>query len=564
MARVLPFPWSLLVPRGGIGSAVSWDDCELSDPLNAETITFFTHAEKEGLPCIARQTAAPLAEAVLWEPQVPSGRAPGFLSILPWPHDRADLWRVFIKNDERTIQIQERIIPVHGTLRRASAWEEPTAHNKSEVAFRDTITLLNGYFHEAIALTHDDPFRAFAGQTVARLDWATIWERWKKASTGAEPRTARVVEIALLCMTRIRDVCERPRRMLVRQRESLPIGRVQEIDAVCLRDFIQRPGRTDLEKAGPRQEIMAITRRETVDTAENRVVRDFIRLCQHRARAYERENGHARKHRKVEAVVGLRRACERFEVGSPISAAGPLVGVARPNYVLQKDRRYHPLWVQYDKLRREEEAVDNIWSWGRKLWAEFVRGVVISFLLSDEARNRCAWRPDGELLSYLRTEHHAGSFIPALSVSSRWIHRDGHARMLLVHPAHAHLCPGLEEFLPRLGVELALVVYPATGPWKPEALLCIFSVLSLETDARLRDAMVVSLRSSLDQLAEQTPGLNVRALLLRGEWQRDKRPENPRYGRVDYLAAPAGSPFWFDVEDGFPYLLTILLEELAG
>ena len=74
--------------------------------------------------------------------------------------------------------------------------------------------------------------------------------------------------------------------------------------------------------------------------------------------------------------------------------------------------------------------------------------------------------------------------------------------------------------------------------------------------------MVVSLRSSLDQLAEQTPGLNVRALLLRGEWQGDKRPENPRYGRVDYLAAPAGSPFWFDLEDGFPYLLTILLEEL--
>jgi hypothetical protein len=32
---------------------------------------------------------------------------------------------------------------------------------------------------------------------------------------------------------------------------------------------------------------------------------------------------------------------------------------------------------------------------------------------------------------------------------------------------------------------------------------------------------------------------------------------------VDYLAAPAGSPFWFDLEDGFPYLLRILLEELA-
>jgi len=58
--------------------------------------------------------------------------------------------------------------------------------------------------------------------------------------------------------------------------------------------------------------------------------------------------------------------------------------------------------------------------------------------------------------------------------------------------------------------------------------------------------------------------LNVRGLLLRGEWQHDKQPENPRYGRVDYLAASAGDKFWFDLKNGFPYLLRILLEELAG
>ena len=133
--------------------------------------------------------------------------------------------------------------------------------------------------------------------------------------------------------------------------------------------------------------------------------------------------------------------------------------------------------------------------------------------------------------------------------------------MFLVHPAHAHLCPGLEELLPRLGVELALVVYPATGPLKPEALLCIFSVLSLGTDTKQRDEMAVSLQSSLDQVAHEAPSLKVSGLLLRGEWLDDTRPKNPRYGRLDYLAAPAGGPFWFH---DFPDLLNILLEELAG
>jgi hypothetical protein len=562
MARVLPYPWSLLALRGDIGTSFSLEDCETVEPLNPESLTFFTRAEDEPLPTFAghRHSAAPLASQVLPNPNTAAGRRPGVLSTPAFPHEKAALWHVRFGREEFAI-------PVGGTLRRASAWEDPEDHNAAEISLRDTIDFLCGYFTEAISLTQDREFaefREFAGQAVARLNWATIWKRWKKVSTGEEPRMARVVEIAFAHLTAIRNVCERPRRMLVRQRELVPVGRVQELDPVCLRDLIRRPGRTVLEKAGARQEILAITRRETVDTAENRVMREFIRLCQHRARAYERENGHAREHPRVRTVVDLRSNCERLEVWSPLSAVGLLVGVPRPNYVLQKDRRYHPLWVQYDKLRREEEAVDNIWSWGRKLWAEFVRGVVISFLLSEEARNTCAWRPDGELAAYLRTEHYAGGFIPALSVSSCWIRRDGQARMLLVHPAHAHLCPGLEELLPRLGVELALVVYPANEPSKPEAILCIFSVLSLGTDAKQRDAMVVSLRSSLDQLAEQTPGLNVRALLLRGEWQRNKRPENPRHGRVDYLAAPAGSPFWFDLEDGFPSLLTILLEELAG
>ena len=558
MARVLPYPWSLFASRGDHGASLGLEDCEASGPLNPETLTFFTRADDEQLPAFAgnRHPAAPLAHKVLQNPSTPSGRRLGLLSTPAFPFDKAELWRVRFGGEECTI-------PIHGSLRRASAWEDPSDNNAAEVALRDTIECLCGYFNEAISLTYEKEFHElhdFADQSIARLDWAGIWRRWKKVSTGEEPRTARIVKIARAHLAAIRDVCERPRRMLVRQREAVAVGRVQELDAICLRDLIRRPGRTVLEKAGARQEILAITRRESVDTAENRVIRDFIRLCQHRARAYERENGRARDHLKFSTVVDLRRNCERLDACSPLSVVGRLVGVARPNYVLQKDRRYHPLWIQYDKLRREEDAVDNIWAWGRGLWAEFVRGVVTSFLHSDEARGFCAWRPEGELKAYLKAEHQAGSFIQALSVSSRWVHRDVKARMFLVHPAHAHLCPGLEELLPRLGAELALVVYPADGSLRPIALLCIYSVLSLQTDGKQRRAMAVSLQSTLDQVALRTPGLNVRGLLLRGEWLSENKPENARYGRVDYLAAPAGGKFWFHE---FSDRLAILLEELA-
>ena len=379
-------------------------------------------------------------------------------------------------------------------------------------------------------------------------------------STGEEPRTARIVEIARAHFAAIRDVCERPRRMLVRQRELVSVGRVQELDSICMRDLIRRPGQTILEKAGARQEILAVTRRETVDTAENRVIRDFINLCQHRARAYERENARARAHSKVRSVIELRRNCERLDAWSPLAGAGKLVGAARPNYVLQKDRRYNPLWIQYDKLRREEEETDVIWAWSRCLWADFVRGVVTSFLSCNGNDSLCKWQLDGDLNAYLKVEHQAGSYLPALSVSSRWSHRDGKSRMFLVHPAHSHLCPGLEGFLPRLGADLALVVYPADRPLRPQSLLCFYSVLSLKTEQNQRDDMIASLKSTLDHAAQQLPGLNIRSLLLRGERKGETKHENPRYGRLDYLAAPAGGTFWFQE---FPELLAILMEELA-
>ena len=45
MARVLPYPWSLLAPRGDIGTSFSLEDCETAEPLNPESLTFFTRAE---------------------------------------------------------------------------------------------------------------------------------------------------------------------------------------------------------------------------------------------------------------------------------------------------------------------------------------------------------------------------------------------------------------------------------------------------------------------------------------------------------------------------------------
>ena len=129
MARVLPYPWSLVAPRGEIGASLSVEDCETVEPLNAEAITFFTRAEDEPLPSFAghRHSATPLASEVLPNPNTAAGRRPGVLSTPPLPHEKSALWHLRFGREEFAI-------PVAGTIRRASAREDPSDSNAAEVS----------------------------------------------------------------------------------------------------------------------------------------------------------------------------------------------------------------------------------------------------------------------------------------------------------------------------------------------------------------------------------------------------------------------------------------------
>lgn len=558
MARILPFPWSLLAPRNTAGADLSVDDCDRHGPFNPETLVFYTRTD-EGAPMLSsyRGNGARIAENVTINPQTELGRRPGFLWIIPWPHDGVRSWRF-------RLGAEQRELIVGGGVRRASGRETREKSNEHPIALREAIDQLCGYFTESRSLAADqnDATRSPGSQLgLVRIAWAAIWTRWSKSAAGTEPRTARVVEIARSYAPDIRDVCGRPRRMLVRQRELVPVGKIQELDETCLRDLIRRPGRTIPEKAGSRQELLGMTRRETVDTAENRVIRDLLRLCQHRAVAYRREYPQRPLHPKVQSVVDLQRNCERWDTSSPIAAASKLVGLPKSNYVLEKDRRYHALWNQYQLLRREEEMVDKVWPWARRLWADFVRSLFVGFLSAQSDSKAASWHLVGSLPAYVRSEHSAGTFVPALSISSRWKHTTADEELWIIHGAHAHLVPGLQTTLPRLGADLVIACFaPKRAGQTPTGLLTIHTVLSLETTPETRNAAVESLAATLDAVAKLHPDIpHINGLLLRGDYLSEAKPVSGQKGRVDYLSAPAGGGYWFTE---FPENVSVLLEEL--
>jgi hypothetical protein len=188
----------------------------------------------------------------------------------------------------------------------------------------------------------------------------------------------------------LEEIVSRPRKLLRRAQSLVRMDRLQEMDSACLIDYARRPGRTAAIKSGERQRLTGVVREETVDTLENRVVRDFCERVKRTAREYLREehtrcrkrNGSCKvesqggpcRSQRVERVGGFGRLCEALAKNEPLYSVTPLASPCRmPNYALQQNVRYVRIWEAYQKLLRQEDVLEQTWRWKRRTWADVLR-----------------------------------------------------------------------------------------------------------------------------------------------------------------------------------------------
>ena len=200
-----------------------------------------------------------------------------------------------------------------------------------------------------------------------------------------------IVEIARNAPEAISSIVAGPRMVLMREHTEVPLDKIQEMDTFSLVALARRPGRTVAMKAGPKQRLTALTRRETADTVENRVVMDFILRSARSARQYVDEMC-ARCPRKEacklhDPVVEKDCPSERVKIVASYSrhcAAwlrnGTFAEVARlkeprtrPNYVLQQNIRYVKVWKYYLKLLSLEDVEEDVWRWRRAAWSDMAK-----------------------------------------------------------------------------------------------------------------------------------------------------------------------------------------------
>lgn len=172
----------------------------------------------------------------------------------------------------------------------------------------------------------------------------------------------------------LQAVFERLRKVLRREREPQAIGRVEQIDPTCLRWLTRQPGYSVEQKAGARQRVLAVVRREHYDLLENRVLRDLLlrteRLAERWLEAFEADFPNHGSVRGVRRLAAMCREGLRLE---PLQTVAPLTDIPTPNYVLSQDALYRRVWDAYLLVIHYYRLAEGLWERHAELHSTLAR-----------------------------------------------------------------------------------------------------------------------------------------------------------------------------------------------
>jgi hypothetical protein len=227
-------------------------------------------------------------------------------------------------------------------------------------------------------------------ESIIRLDWSSVRKAWM-GNKQDEAVMALIVKLAQdsRLMRLFETIAKNPRHVLLRERKNTNLGRIQELDSACIRDFARRPGRTIYEKAGSRQELLSVQRVESRDTLENRVFVWVLKRMMERSWSYKSVNNHHDESSRVKLVTRLNKRCTDWQRDGKLKdlSGDQLNHPVQPNYTLQMDDRYSKVHKTYKELLKEQHVIDDSWEWQRNLWSESARQLM--FCAMTEFNNEC-------------------------------------------------------------------------------------------------------------------------------------------------------------------------------
>ncbi|MGA1147243.1 MAG: DUF2357 domain-containing protein [Candidatus Nanopelagicales bacterium] len=200
-----------------------------------------------------------------------------------------------------------------------------------------------------------------------RLDQFTL-------QSEASPPIAVIHRVLDRSSTAVLELTRSLRHQLERERRLIDLTRVAEVDDACINWMTRQPGRTIQERAGPRQRILAVTRRQSYDTFENRILKSFLQMADAACFEYLRLQA-ARQlptHPRVIRVRSFHQHVRTLLMHPAIADLPAPASDHQPNYALQFERTYRAIWDGYRLLRSARRQDDLLWRWRHRTFGELV------------------------------------------------------------------------------------------------------------------------------------------------------------------------------------------------
>lgn len=184
---------------------------------------------------------------------------------------------------------------------------------------------------------------------------------------------------------KLREIAPKLRHQLRRQAELMSIGRIQEMDSYCLRDYTRRPGRSPEEKGGSRQELMGVQRYQDYNTIENKFLVYFAGKLLH-LECFRYEQSGATSY--IEPVKKFRQTIDIFKQTSAIAAiSSHHFQFTKPNYVLQQNPIYSSFYRAYLDYVYKRSEKEQVWSCRTQLLGDTIYLCLTAALLRFQGVN---------------------------------------------------------------------------------------------------------------------------------------------------------------------------------
>lgn len=207
----------------------------------------------------------------------------------------------------------------------------------------------------------DASHTAFSKRLALPLGWLQI-KSIAYPGQKTPPETL-ITSIARNCLNETESLIGNMRKVLLRQRAKVSLGLVQQVDSHCLRWLSKQPGRNAIEKAGAKQKILGVVRRENFNTLENRVFKDFLARSFRASDSYLKDNEKKFiKHPTIKQVKRLKQLCAKGMQDPILQEVKTITSLPTPNYVLRQDRRYGKIWKVYCELLRQANFAERLWA----------------------------------------------------------------------------------------------------------------------------------------------------------------------------------------------------------